>query len=403
MAAAFDTGSDADKFFSCPSDNCTWPTYVSLGVCSNFRDLTAFVQTHTDCRTGLSQPFQENVTTCNYEMPIQRNGEVSVSGDYNSYDHTQNRTATSTNAEILIDGYVSISGVYASFPIFSTYGIKSSLSSEKTPYETPFYLDNETFIPSKISLLGLLRTTPDTGSVEKAHLCALSFCVRRYNDKVDRTVLSSEVLDIAYSAISGTYESLHSYNFTNGNETLNYTPSWDVTDSYHFEEYLDNAFIQMLQGNVSGATNVINGISIPPTASSQLMFAFSNSKDIPTTMDSIATAISNHMRTTSNTTVSGQAGSIEAYIQVRWAWLALPGALIVIGMASLVFAITETKKYGSHVWKSSEIALLFHGIQPPIPQTSSMNTAREMEYWSKDVKVKLLHDSNDSVTLRRNV
>lgn len=217
-------------------------------------------------------------------------------------------------------------------------------------------------------------------------------------DTVDRTVLSSEVIDVAYSAMSSNSSSAHSlYTFINGNETLIYTTNEG------FEYDLDKALQEMLQGNVTGVYNNLDVNKMVPTATSQLMFAFSNSTNIPATMDRVATAITNRMRATSNITVSGQRSSVEPYVRVRWAWLILPASMIMAGIATLILAMTDSKKHGSHVWKSSEIALLFHGLDPPIPQAASMNTTSEMESWSKDVKIKLLHDSEGSVTLRRNL
>ena len=93
-----------------------------------------------------------------------------------------------------------------------------------------------------------------TGRVKDSRFCTLSFCGRRYSDKVNRTFLSSEVLEIAYSAISQDYLSSHvSYIYITGNETLNYISNLGLENQHQFEYSLDNAFIEISQGNVTGA------------------------------------------------------------------------------------------------------------------------------------------------------
>ena len=95
---------------------------------------------------------------------------------------------------------------------------------------------------------------PITGRVKDSRLCTSSFRGRRYSDKVNRTFPSSEVLEIAYSAISQDYRSSHaSYTYITGNETLNYTPNLGLENQHQFEYSLDNAFIEISQGNVTGA------------------------------------------------------------------------------------------------------------------------------------------------------
>lgn len=325
-------------------------------------------------------------------MPPLKNGKVAVLEGPRSSAGGPNHTVTFNNS------------LSANYPLFSTFAIDDGAGDPEqyeqtntTTYQTPFDLDDGTSIPSKISLLGLLRTTPESGIAEDAHLCALSFCARRFNTTMDRTTLSSQVVDTSYSSIGPN----SSYAFLSGNETLHYTSNDGTADMLLFETVFSRFLRTIIQGNLIGSPGGFEGKAIVPSATNQLMFAFSNSEDIPATMDNIAAAITNRMRALSNVTVAGQAGSIEQYIETSWVWLALPALMIAAGIVVLILAMMETKKHGLHVWKTSEMALLFHGLDPPIPQAAGVNSASEMEAWSKDVKVKLVQDSKDHVTLRR--
>ena len=59
-------------------------------------------------------------------------------------------------------------------------------------------------------------------------------------------------------------------------------------------------------------------------------------------MESVATSMTNHIRSVSTVTVPGQMGTVETYVHVRWVWLMLPAVLIVSSAAFLALAILET-------------------------------------------------------------
>jgi hypothetical protein len=58
----------------------------------------------------------------------------------------------------------------------------------------------------------------------------------------------------------------------------------------------------------------------------------------------------------------GTTQRVETCIGVQWAWLSLPAALLVLTLAFLTITIWKTKSREVNLWKSSQLALLFHGI-----------------------------------------
>ena len=52
----------------------------------------------------------------------------------------------------------------------------------------------------------------------------------------------------------------------------------------------------------------------------------------------------------------------EVYVSVDWAWLVLPGALVMIGIVFLVLTILANRQQRLFLWKSSILPVLFHGL-----------------------------------------
>lgn len=67
----------------------------------------------------------------------------------------------------------------------------------------------------------------------------------------------------------------------------------------------------------------------------------------------------------------------ETCLEVRWGWLALPAVLVAGTLVFFTAMIVETRPTGNRaqIWKSSPLALIFHGLEDP----NRLHTNREME------------------------
>ena len=369
-------------------------------------------------KVNSASQFDSNWITCNYTMPPLKDEQVeildlsfsdqktgaSVPGHF-PYFMSEQTSATnfSTLPEIQEE------------PIFSTLPISdgletgiSTLQNGTSTYQTPFDVGNGTSIPSKISFFTVLKMTPLTGAVEEAHFCALSFCTRQYNSSVTSGVLSSNILSTSNSPMSRNEKAdapnnttqRSSYLFTNSDGSFNFEVAVNNTNTnLSIEELLSLELERILQGNIT--TDSIDGNTIVLTAANQLVFGLNNSADILASMDNTAAAIFVRMQALSDVVVTGQLASIESYIHVTWGWIALPGFLIVSGIGCLISAMIETKQGGLHIWKASQIALLFHGLESPIAGAPLINRASEMEEVSKRVKAKLAKEAEGHLLLQR--
>lgn len=119
------------------------------------------------------------------------------------------------------------------------------------------------------------------------------------------------------------------------------------------------------------------------------------------TMNNIATAMTNYFRDSSNETVIGQAGQTHLYVRVIWPWITLPAFLVLAGTVFLILAMFETKRLGASIWKTSELALLFHGSEESYRDLNALDQSSEMENVAAGIKVKIARMSNGKLTLRR--
>ena len=93
----------------------------------------------------------------------------------------------------------------------------------------------------------------------------------------------------------------------------------------------------------------------------------------------------------SNTTIDGMAFQLQAFIRIRWRWLTLPVLVLALTAVLLVTSILLTFFTKSKAWKSSAIALLFHGLDPEhLDQLSGIKKRAQMDEASREVTVQLV-------------
>lgn len=80
----------------------------------------------------------------------------------------------------------------------------------------------------------------------------------------------------------------------------------------------------------------------------------------------IADALTNHLRLNdySNHAATGKAYHVETVVLVHLWWLVLPALLVVCATAFLMLTVRSTQRHarGNITWKSSQVALLYHGL-----------------------------------------
>jgi hypothetical protein len=119
-------------------------------------------------------------------------------------------------------------------------------------------------------------------------------------------------------------------------------------------------------------------------------------------LSNLTKAITNDMKSRSSGTmpIEGIAWSSERFVEIRWAWIALPATSLVGSLALILATIVRGKKTKAPVWKSSSLATLLHGLTEEtrnrIDQSSSSS---QIEAMSKKLRVRL-SSQDGSVRLR---
>jgi hypothetical protein len=363
----------------CPSGNCTWPEFTTLGVCSACTDAS-------NQNRIVSQTCSEEASPC-------------PAGTGVGWDLT-----VANNAHLFRYGGMNIS---------TAYGLTTSFFanvSEPIVNVTSLFQRNQGGAPS----LPLFVTE-----------CVMYFCWQRIRSTVTAGKLTESVVS------TWTDDQIPFYPDTAEMETgepgmggagVASSTSGTVfrglqnglVDLLTAEEY-----VQMAEGGIEiylpmGPFREIQGIG--STRTTQIIYQAqsgtvpvdgpddnvednqSNNKTIPSVglgnlLQNISISITNLMRNVDNTTapVVGQLWNTEAIVHVRWIWFIYPIAVIILTLLFLVATIVQSSTPHIKVWKSSILAVLFHGLDDPVYDSSSGTLDNtHMKARAKQVKVEFM-------------
>lgn len=121
--------------------------------------------------------------------------------------------------------------------------------------------------------------------------------------------------------------------------------------------------------------------------------------DFDAQLRNLTTAITNNLksRSTGNVPVNGTAWASKRFVKVRWEWAALPVASLFGSLVLMVATIWKCKKANVHVWKSSALATLLHGVSEGTRELVDLQCASsQIEAMSAKVQVKLSSTRGDA-------
>ncbi|MCJ1461150.1 hypothetical protein MMC28_011532 [Mycoblastus sanguinarius] len=119
---------------------------------------------------------------------------------------------------------------------------------------------------------------------------------------------------------------------------------------------------------------------------------------VNSTFSNISDSISNYLRQNGNANHSAPARGLvmhdETCLHVRWSWVAFPATFVLFTLIFLVVTIIDTRPTGSRVqiWKSSPLALIFHGLEMSNTHLKDQKDVSEignMEDFARDIVVRL--------------
>jgi hypothetical protein len=338
----------------CPTGNCTWPPYSTLGICSECQDTSSSIEYHCKNNTVLASGLGASpaLDPCGFKV-----NETFLVG---STGLVGSRIVTSLTTLI-----VNTSNTPAQFGPFAN----TTKFGEATLPIADFYVGYTRGGPAAV----MRNETPIL--IE----CLLTWCVKHIQAQVTNGVLDEAVLDTitiqpdSYSAPSPIVATLGS------NETFNILNQ--TTEI--FRDLIISNMPPMLSQNpefsFGSYTGIWNFHQIPPY-------------DFKGHLANLTKAITNNLksRETGIVPIEGTAWTMEKTVQIRWVWITLPamsllGSLILIGAT-----ILKGRRTNAPVWKSSSLATLLHGLSEETqkgidPELSSSQT----EAMSTKLRVRL--------------
>jgi hypothetical protein len=364
-----------DQEPTCSSGRCSWPKFQSVGWCSKCEDR---INSATIDNCTLSTIVQNKTGDSWY-------CDLSLGHDTTSVSLLSDLSGTKDSG----------SATYTSEYLWTIYGVNSNpnyLVAESTTFlnvRDPLVVVG--YATVRPALESDVRTDLDFGllRVVEASVCILTLCERTLSlDRVNGTTTWNEE-SINYGNV--TTEMVHRASPVGSSEGVGLPDElmrcWQAkmgevdlvaldgvddavdknmrafcpVDSYAFElgrKLYGSQKRRLSISNDSATQATVEDAGPGPYDSSYITVATRNVSQI---VESVAAALTNYGLATTNDTVLGDAFAEESYVHVRWQWLILPAFLELASLVLLVLTIVHSRREDVPIWKSSVLALMYHG------------------------------------------
>ncbi|CUS07400.1 unnamed protein product [Tuber aestivum] len=324
-------------FFTCTSGTCDFPPFATLAVCSECFDVSDKVQSSCDANNLCSAEFG-GMRAQSWQQP-----------DNNNINTILNQTYLALSSSTMLNGGV---------------------AGRSNPFST----------------LAHLQARSETGNWPPTYHgteCALFWCVKTVRAKVQKGVYTEEIVSTNTEITNGT-DGERRFSLTNGTQVTAFVITPLAQES-----------IQGPRGVTYLLSGWAKGSGYSRVFSSDLMQGFSTHANVTEVMSRVATAMTNRIRDFDGATVpvNGTTMIREAFIRVRWPWLAFPVALWVSSLIFLLTIVVKSRegeaKWGMRAWGANSLALMFHGLDEDSRGRVREGEWEEMEDLSERLWVKL--------------
>jgi len=324
----------------CPTGNCTFPLFDSLAVCSKCLNVTDSVIINEP----VANPDElDGVQLISYSLP---GGEVEFSVLFSE-------------------------GTLAMGPeLVATTVLPPDLPSEVLGVQNPFLTLAILQFPNvqlQIKNGNYYNAPPVT------HECALYFCINTYNVTVQNSNATTQVVS-TWTSDTGTPTvggALQPGGMEGTQDAVFQRPpdKQQENDTYYVAAGSLANLQAWLNVTVQGSINTsFSEVDDPQWLSDELLI-LNATTDWMFLMHKLAMAMTTYIRDPTQVQlqhanqVLGVAYRFETYIHVAWIWLTLPVALVGISIVFLTATIIDNESKRALAWKSSSLALLFHGLE----------------------------------------
>jgi hypothetical protein len=209
----------------------------------------------------------------------------------------------------------------------------------------------------------------------QAWQCALYFCLQTYNTSVLNGVLNVDTVSSWNSDLGTPLPPIDQFplDYVGTNDTTFERPADSLVKGGNTTFFIPAgtiaAMAAYLNYTMSGSQAMEASETNPQDKwPNDVVQALNSTVDIAGMMAGLASSITIFMRQSDNrgsfpdTAVAGVSLKTETYVYVRWAWIALPATALFLSTIFLLTTMIRASKEQTPVWKSSSLAILFHGL-----------------------------------------
>jgi hypothetical protein len=307
----------------------------------------------------------------------------------------------------------------------STYGetlLMRTLPLVTNPKREPLYGGSINFKNTTHRLLDAIIVSSADGSVESvyrkeapiAHECMLSWCVKTlrssyswgvYEESVEETFSNTTEAPYPWSTISHPEQKITETNY-HGNISI-YAPDMSRDEpAYGLSNDTILQFV-LLFDEVFPSTITVADMTAQPflkiktSYTDRVVFRevrfnpWLAPNNVSHHMDRIATAVTNVVRSESNSNelIAGEALAPETYVRVKWAWLAFPLAMLGLCLVFLIATMVKTSGDADGdigAWKTSAMPALMYSLPRDTRQALTTTSTRSDSGGTKKVKIRLM-------------
>ncbi|KAI1389875.1 uncharacterized protein F4822DRAFT_428216 [Hypoxylon trugodes] len=373
--------------YSCggPATGCTWDEYTTLGVCSEFKNVTNDIP--KQCFVNETSDKPSYTTTCSYNFSAVHDATYLTleSGMPPSENNVLNLTWSlpdlETNENKL---YYMMATGSLSLPLYLSSWAGLDIIKYRPPNDDTLSIDVTDYV-----------TNPLTRDAE-AYTIQWYWCAQTYKNVTATPIgiISAKKTEEKLFNMSPDGDPTGNGVYRMNSTGMVFNISGDVENQlFNFVASTFTTNLTDLMSHFSGSGGVDLGRFLYNTDLS--VFA----KNVA---DTLSLGIRNPADNMNTTMVVGKASCIETFYDVRWVWLSLPIAETILTAALLTLTIVQTRE--QPLFKTSLIALLIYGLDGW--KESEFSSARpmsgpELENLADRMQVKLGNNAAGDLRLIR--
>ncbi|OJJ34564.1 hypothetical protein ASPWEDRAFT_42551 [Aspergillus wentii DTO 134E9] len=409
-------GKDFNVNPTCPSGNCTWAPFTSIGYCSRCEDIT-------------SQP--KSISCPNVTMDHNMTGIQKTMCNITILDGPWIQTPIQVKP--LGDGALVMEIPEDVIWQADIWGRPLSSGQDWTR-KYPYKNEMTSLAHARLNVTTNKKRPqkhPECAlEILNVTRCILSLCTREYNISVSEGIPSMNISQPNWGKI-------FTYNHTPGgswyqNETVCWQPgqgatvnvtqlpggnTWDRISFANAREFAvcpNTLYYNEIGGGLKGYSTqdwFVRGKS--DTEWTFLSSADASTDNIDkilrmglgTVTKNVAASMTKYVLENNSTDVAGTVAVSESYVAVDWRWLTLPLLLLLCSIALLISTIWINMKRKLGIWKSSILPMLYHGLEDGmVPDSDDLATVSGMNQAAGKVDARLsFSDKKGRLMLRDDV